>query len=65
MWIPFTVWFKLTNSEFYIWSSFDEPFDEVVYPKGDPDAVSLSKRDVDLLQPDTFVNDTVIDFYIK
>ncbi|XAR48496.1 Ulp1 peptidase [Bertholletia excelsa] len=42
-----------------------EPFEEVVYPKGDSDAVSISKRDVDLLQPDTFVNDTIIDFYIK
>jgi len=44
---------------------FDEPFEEVVYPKGDSDAVSISKQDVDLLQPDTFVNDTIIDFYIK
>ncbi|XP_022131769.1 probable ubiquitin-like-specific protease 2B isoform X2 [Momordica charantia] len=44
--------------------NFDEPFEEVVYPKGDPDAVSISKRDVDLLQPETFVNDTIIDFYI-
>ncbi|KAG7029676.1 putative ubiquitin-like-specific protease 2B [Cucurbita argyrosperma subsp. argyrosperma] len=45
--------------------NFDEPFEEVVYPKGDPDAVSISKRDVDLLQPETFVNDTIIDFYIQ
>jgi sentrin-specific protease 7 len=44
---------------------FDEAFDEVIYPKGDSDAVSISKRDVDLLQPDTFVNDTIIDFYMK
>ncbi|XP_022012411.1 probable ubiquitin-like-specific protease 2B isoform X1 [Helianthus annuus] len=44
---------------------FDRPFEEVVYPKGDADPVSLSKRDFDLLQPDTFVNDTIIDFYIK
>ncbi|KAI3761743.1 hypothetical protein L1987_52165 [Smallanthus sonchifolius] len=44
---------------------FDRPFEEVVYPKGDADAVSISKRDFDLLQPDTFVNDTIIDFYIK
>ncbi|KAL3830387.1 hypothetical protein ACJIZ3_019189 [Penstemon smallii] len=42
-----------------------EPFEEVIYPKGDPDAVSISKRDVDLLRPNTFVNDTIIDFYIK
>ncbi|KAL8199713.1 hypothetical protein R6Q57_013281 [Mikania cordata] len=45
--------------------NFDRPFEEVVYPKGDADAVSISKRDFDLLQPDTFVNDTIIDFYIK
>ncbi|XP_010917704.1 uncharacterized protein [Elaeis guineensis] len=42
-----------------------EPFEDVIYPKGDPDAVSLSKRDIDLLQPETFINDTIIDFYIK
>ncbi|XP_057426673.1 probable ubiquitin-like-specific protease 2B isoform X3 [Lotus japonicus] len=45
--------------------NFEKPFVEIIYPKGDPDAVSLSKRDVDLLQPDTFINDTIIDFYIK
>ncbi|KAF5740150.1 Ulp1 protease family protein [Tripterygium wilfordii] len=45
--------------------NFDEVFEDVVYPEGDADAVSLSKRDVDLLQPETFVNDTIIDFYIK
>lgn len=45
--------------------SFDEHFEEVIYPKGDVDAVSISKRDVDLLLPDTYVNDTIIDFYIK
>ncbi|KAI3504952.1 hypothetical protein L1887_26770 [Cichorium endivia] len=45
--------------------NFDDPFEEVIYPKGDVDAVSISKRDVDLLLPDTFVNDTIIDFYIK
>ncbi|XP_047341018.1 probable ubiquitin-like-specific protease 2B isoform X2 [Impatiens glandulifera] len=45
--------------------SFDSPFQEVIYPKGEPDAVSVSKRDFDLLQPDIFVNDTIIDFYIK
>lgn len=48
-----------------LFCSFDEPFEEVVYPKGDSDAVTISKQDVDLLQPDTFVNDTIIDFYIK
>lgn len=45
--------------------SYGEPLEEVVYPKGgDPDAVCISKRDFDLLAPDTFVNDTIIDFYI-
>ncbi|MBA0808274.1 hypothetical protein Gohar_024026, partial [Gossypium harknessii] len=48
-----------------IMPDFDEPFEEVIYPKGDIDAVSISKRDVDLLLPETFVNDTIIDFYIK
>lgn len=45
--------------------NFSRPNEEVVYPKGDVDAVSISKRDFDLLQPDTFVNDTIIDFYIN
>ncbi|XP_061967989.1 probable ubiquitin-like-specific protease 2B isoform X1 [Populus nigra] len=44
---------------------FDVEFEDVIYPKGDSDAVSISKRDVDLLQPETFINDTIIDFYIK
>ncbi|KAL9340195.1 hypothetical protein Peur_066414 [Populus x canadensis] len=41
-----------------------ETFEEVIYPKGDPDAVSISKRDVELLRPETFINDTIVDFYI-
>ncbi|XP_010254528.1 PREDICTED: probable ubiquitin-like-specific protease 2B isoform X1 [Nelumbo nucifera] len=45
--------------------NFDKTFEEVIYPKGDPDAVSISKRDVELLQPETFINDTIVDFYIK
>uniref|UniRef100_A0A3Q7JK84 Ubiquitin-like protease family profile domain-containing protein n=1 Tax=Solanum lycopersicum TaxID=4081 RepID=A0A3Q7JK84_SOLLC len=44
--------------------SYTEPLEEVIYPKGDPDAICISKRDFDLLAPDTFVNDTIIDFYI-
>ncbi|KAK9163665.1 hypothetical protein Syun_004567 [Stephania yunnanensis] len=46
-------------------SNFDKPFEDVIYPKGDPDAVSISMRDVELLQPETFINDTIIDFYVK
>lgn len=42
-----------------------EDFEDVIYPKGDPDAISVSKRDAELLLPETFVNDTIIDFYIK
>ncbi|XP_062203173.1 probable ubiquitin-like-specific protease 2B [Phragmites australis] len=42
-----------------------EDFEDVIYPKGDPDAVSISKRDAELLLPETFVNDTIIDFYVK
>lgn len=35
------------------------------FPKGDPDAVSICWSDVQLLQPKTFINDTIIDFYMK
>ncbi|CAL1370405.1 unnamed protein product [Linum trigynum] len=38
---------------------------EVVYPKDDPDAVLITTRDLELLQPATFINDTIIDFYVK
>ncbi|KAJ0078391.1 hypothetical protein Patl1_37127 [Pistacia atlantica] len=44
---------------------FNERFEDVIYPKGDPDAVVISRRDVELLQPETFINDTIIDFYIQ
>lgn len=54
--------FIIPNSYF---PKFDDHFEEVIYPKGDSDAVSISKRDIDLLQPETFINDTIIDFYIK
>ncbi|CAM0883217.1 unnamed protein product [Alopecurus aequalis] len=42
-----------------------DDFEDVIYPKGDRDAVSISSRDVELLLPEIFVNDTIIDFYIK
>nr|CAB3493749.1 unnamed protein product [Digitaria exilis] len=50
-----------------IWKDIQltEDFEDVIYPQGEPDAVSISKRDADLLLPETFVNDTIIDFYIK
>ncbi|KAK1359169.1 putative ubiquitin-like-specific protease 2B [Heracleum sosnowskyi] len=37
----------------------------VTFPRGDLDAVSIGWSDVQLLQPKTFINDTVIDFYMK
>ncbi|XP_045815369.1 probable ubiquitin-like-specific protease 2B [Trifolium pratense] len=43
---------------------FQEHFDEFVYPKGDPDSVCITRSDVDQLKPDTYINDTIIDFYI-
>ncbi|CAL0300824.1 unnamed protein product [Lupinus luteus] len=52
-------------SQKHYFSIFDEAFDEVIYPKGEPDAISINKRDVELLRPETFINDTIIDFYIK
>ncbi|KAK4438099.1 putative ubiquitin-like-specific protease 2B [Sesamum alatum] len=45
--------------------SFHESFEEIIYPNGDPDAVFISRNDIELLQPRTFINDTIIDFYIK
>ncbi|KAH6793441.1 hypothetical protein C2S52_003918 [Perilla frutescens var. hirtella] len=44
---------------------FEESFEEVVYPDGDPDAVFISRTDIELLQPRTFINDTIIDFYMR
>eukprot|EP00850_Spirogloea_muscicola_P007645 SM000039S14475 [mRNA] locus=s39:356181:361419:- [translate_table: standard] len=37
----------------------------VAFPAGDPDAVELSVEDLQRLGPCEFLNDTVIDFYIK
>ncbi|EPS68982.1 hypothetical protein M569_05786, partial [Genlisea aurea] len=45
--------------------SFDEPRGDILYPGGDPDAVSITSKDIQLLRPKTFINDTIIDFYIK
>ncbi|CAI0406026.1 unnamed protein product [Linum tenue] len=51
----------------YSWKlcSFERAFEDVIYPEGDCDAVSINKRDVALLEPETFINDTIIDFYIQ
>jgi len=61
IWICYTYFFPVIC---FHWFS-TEDFEDVIYPQGDPDAVSISKRDVELLLPETFVNDTIIDFYIK
>lgn len=45
--------------------SSNEPFEDLIYPDRDPDAISICSRDVEVLQPKTFINDTIIDFYIK
>ncbi|CAN6298317.1 unnamed protein product [Urochloa humidicola] len=45
-------------------SSTDD-FQEFLYPQGDPEAFSISKTDAERLLPETFLNDTLIDFYIK
>ncbi|KAJ7946784.1 Ubiquitin-like-specific protease 2 [Quillaja saponaria] len=55
---------NLFSSKLYF-PVFGENFEDIIYPKGDPDPVSISKRDVELLKPETFINDTIIDFYIK
>ncbi|XP_058746352.1 probable ubiquitin-like-specific protease 2A [Vicia villosa] len=64
-----------TNDSLYVSASFNDCgwsscttnsnmiFEEFVYPKGDSDAITLSKKDVDLLQPNIYINDTIIDFY--
>ncbi|KAL9687369.1 hypothetical protein QQ045_031769 [Rhodiola kirilowii] len=63
---PLCVWNdgQTVNERLY-YPEFKESFDELVYPKDDSDPVTISKRDIDLLQPETFINDTIIDFYVK
>ena len=40
-------------------------FETLVYPLGDPDAVTITTKDVEILRPMGFLNDTIIDFYVK
>ncbi|XP_047315158.1 probable ubiquitin-like-specific protease 2B isoform X2 [Impatiens glandulifera] len=42
-----------------------EAFEDIIYPEGEADAVSICMSDFQLLQPEKFINDTIIDFYIK
>ena len=39
-----------------------EPF---IFPEGDPGAVTIMKRDLDCLLPHAWLNDTIIEFYLK
>jgi len=45
--------------------SLADSFEDLVYPQGEPDAVVVRKQDIELLKPRRFINDTIIDFYIK
>ncbi|KAL5124963.1 putative ubiquitin-like-specific protease 2B [Glycine soja] len=59
---------SLNGKYLAIWntvSDFQESFEKVDYPKGDLNSVCITKSDFDLLKPDTFINDTIIDFYIQ
>nr|XP_024365449.1 ubiquitin-like-specific protease 2 isoform X2 [Physcomitrium patens] len=42
-----------------------DAFKVLVYPQGDPDAVTITRKDIKILNPFEFLNDTIIDFYIK
>ena len=38
---------------------------DLVFPAGDKDAVKITNNDYLLLNTDAFVNDIIVDFYIK
>jgi sentrin-specific protease 7 len=42
-----------------------EQKDELTYPEGEPDALTITDSDVDSLQPRKFLSDNIINFYIK
>jgi Ulp1 family protease len=46
-------------------STADEAIEKVTYSEGGPDAITIMKKYVELLDPGKFVNDNIIDFYIK
>lgn len=39
--------------------------DLFTYPEGKVDAVTITRRDLEGLQPGRFLSDNIIDFYIK
>lgn len=42
-----------------------ESFEDITYLDGDCGSISISKSDFQLLQPEKFINDTIVDFYIE
>ncbi|KAL8188961.1 hypothetical protein R6Q57_029481 [Mikania cordata] len=42
-----------------------ELLEDITYLEGDCDSISISVRDFQLLQPEKFINDTIVDFYIE
>ncbi|XP_076931061.1 putative ubiquitin-like-specific protease 2B [Bidens hawaiensis] len=42
-----------------------ELFEDITYLEGVCDSIAISKRDFQLLQPEKFLNDTIVDFYIE
>ncbi|KAI3803797.1 hypothetical protein L1987_31959 [Smallanthus sonchifolius] len=42
-----------------------ELFEDITYLEGDCDSIAISKREFELLQPEKFINDTIVDFYIE
>lgn len=42
-----------------------ESFEGITYLEGECDSISISKRDFQLLQPEKFINDTIVDFYVE
>lgn len=41
-----------------------EPFEDITY-RGYSDSISITKRDFELLHPEKFINDGIVDFYIE
>jgi Ulp1 family protease len=42
-----------------------QAFEVLTFPQNDPDAVTITQKDIQRLKPKEFLNDTIIDFYIK
>ncbi|GKE30632.1 hypothetical protein Tco_1446016 [Tanacetum coccineum] len=42
-----------------------ESFEGITYLEGECDSILISKSDFQLLQPEKFINDTIVDFYVE